>query len=46
MLLWRCYTTKEASQFRVKIANIILAQTNAETFNTIIGYEISFKHML
>ena len=46
MLLWRCYTNKEASQFRVKIANIILAQTNAETFNTIIGYEISFKHML
>ena len=46
MLLWRFYTTKEASRFRNKVPKIILAETNVETFNTFIGYAISFKHML
>ena len=46
MLLRHCYTTKEASRFRNKVPKIILAETNVETFNTYIGYVISFKHML
>ena len=41
-----CYTTKKASRFRIKVANIILAETNAETFNTFIVHAISLKHML
>ena len=32
--------------FRNKVAKIILAETNIETFNTFIIYETSFKHML
>ena len=43
MLLWRCYIIKEASRFRNKVAKIILAKKNIETFNTLIGYAISFK---
>ena len=43
MLLWRCYIIKEALQFRNKVAKIILAKKNIETFNTLIGYAISFK---
>ena len=46
MLPWHCYTTKEASRFINKVAKIILAETNVETFNTFISYEISFKHIL
>ena len=46
MLLWRCYTTKEASRFKNKVPKMILAETNVETFNTFIGYAISFKYML
>ena len=46
ILLWCCYTTKEASQFRTKVAKIILAETNVETFNTFIGYVILFKYIL
>ena len=46
MLLWRCYTTKEASRFKNKVPKMILAETNVETFNTFIGYAILFKHML
>ena len=46
MLLWHCYTTKEASRFENKVAKIILAETNVETFNNFIGYEISLKHIL
>ena len=46
MLLWRCYTTKEASRFRKKVPKMILAETNVETFNTFIGYAISLKPML
>ena len=42
MLLWRCYTTKEASKFRNKVPKIILGETNVGTFNTYLGYEISF----
>ena len=40
------YTTKEASQFRNKVAKIILAEINVETFNSFIVFAISFKHML
>ena len=43
MLLWRCYIIKEALQFRNKVAKIILAKKNIETFNTLIGYAISFN---
>ena len=46
MLLWRRYTTKEASQFRNKVEKIILAEKNVKTFNTFMGYATSFKHML
>ena len=46
ILLWCCYTTKEVSQFRTKVAKIILAETNVETFNTFIGYVILFKYIL
>ena len=46
MLLRRCYTTKKASRFRNKIAKTILAETNVETFNSFVGYAISFKHIL
>ena len=46
MLLWRCFTTKEASRLRNKVAKIILAERSVETFNTFIGYAVSFKHML
>ena len=45
MLLWRCYTTKEAPRFKSKVSKIVLAETNIETFNTFIGYAI-FKYML
>ena len=45
-VIGRCYTTTEASRFRLKAAKIILAGTNIEDFNTFIGYVISFKHML
>ena len=45
MLLWRCYTTKEAPRFKSKVPKIVLAETNIETFNTFIGYAI-FKYML
>ena len=45
MLLWRCYTTEEASRFRNKVAKIILAEINVEISNTFMGYTISFKHM-
>ena len=45
MLLWRCYTTTKASQFKSKLSKIILAETNFETFSTYIGYAISFKHI-
>ena len=41
-----CYTTKKASQFRIKVANIILAETNAESFNNFIVHAISLKNML
>ena len=41
MLLWRRYTTKEASRFRNKVAKIILAETNVETFNTL-GYSLGY----
>ena len=46
MLLWRCYTTNEASQFKNKVAQIMLAEMNIEISNTFIGYAISLKHML
>ena len=46
MLLWRCYTTKEASQFKNKVAQIMLAEMNIETSKTFLGYAISLKHML
>ena len=46
ILLGRCYTTKEVSQFRNKVAKIILAEINVETSNTFISYAISFKHLL
>ena len=46
ILLWRCYATKEASRYRNKVTKIILAETNAETFNTFKGYAISFNHMV
>ena len=43
VLLCRCHTTKEASQFRNKVVKTILAEKNIETFNTFIGYTISLK---
>ena len=46
ILLWRCYTTKDASWFRNKVAKVILGETKAETFNTFIGYAILFKHVV
>ena len=46
MLPLRCYTTEEAAPFRNKVAKIISAKTNVETFNTYIYYAICFKHIL
>ena len=35
--LWGCYITKKPSQFRNKVANIVLVEANVETFNTFVG---------
>ena len=37
MWLWRCYIAKKPSQFRNKVANIVLVEANVETFNTFVG---------